>query len=163
MTSGALLLHSLWTYTMKRCLYFSLGAALLALTSLLALPALAQTDEVPSVRNFPKAALRGVLVVRAPPEISLNGKPDRLSPGARIRNLNNNYVLSGYLLGQELLVNYTRDSSGQVHEVWILSPEEAKEKRAGLSARNFSFSSESGNAAQDDGKTPYNQLPRYKQ
>ena len=74
---------------MKRCLYFSLGAALLALTSLLALPALAQTDEVPSVRNFPKAALRAVLVVRAPPEISLNGKADRLSPGARIRNLNN--------------------------------------------------------------------------
>ena len=26
--------------------------------------------------------LPGVLVVRAPPEISLNGKPDRLSPGA---------------------------------------------------------------------------------
>ena len=163
MTSGALLLHSLWIYTMKRCLYLSFGATLLALASLLALPALAQTDEVPSVRNFPKAALRAVLVVRAPPEISLNGKADRLSPGARIRNLNNNYVLSGNLLGQELLVNYTRDSSGQVHDVWILNPEEAKEKRAGLSARNFSFSSEAGGAAQDDGKTPYNQLPRYKQ
>ena len=148
---------------MKRCLYFSFGATLLALTSLLALPALSQTDEVPSVRNFPKSALRAVLVVRAPPEISLNGKADRLSPGARIRNLNNNYVLSGNLLGQELLVNYTRDSSGQVHEVWILNPEEAKEKRAGLSSRNFIFSSESGSAAQDDGKTPYNQLPRYKQ
>jgi hypothetical protein len=148
---------------MKRCLYFCLGASLLALTSLQALPALAQTDSVPSVRNFPKAALRAVLVVRAPPEISLNGKLDRLSPGARIRNLNNNHVLSGNLLGQEMLVNYTRDSSGQVHEVWILNPEEAKEKRAGLSARNFSFNSESGGAAQDDGKTPYNQLPRYKQ
>ena len=148
---------------MKRCLYFSFRATLLALASLLALPALAQTDEVPSVRNFPKAALRAVLVVRSPPEISLNGKADRLSPGARIRNINNNYVPSGNLLGQEMLVNYTRDTGGQVHEVWILSPEEAKEKRAGLSARNFSFSSESGNAAQDDGKTPYNQLPRYKQ
>ena len=163
MTSGALSLHSLWIDTMKRCLYFCLGATLLAMASFLALTARAQTDEVPSVRNFPKAALRAVLVVRAPPEISLNGKPDRLSPGARIRNLNNNYVLSGNLLGRELLVNYTRDSSGQVHEVWILNPEEAKEKRAGLSARNFSFSSESGGAAQDDGKTPYNQLPRYKQ
>jgi hypothetical protein len=148
---------------MKRCLQFSLGATVLALASLLALPALAQTDEVPGVRNFPKTALRGVLVVRAPPEISLNGKPDRLSPGARIRNINNNYVLSGSLLGQELLVNYTRDSSGQVYEVWILNPEEAKEKRAGLDTRNFSFGFESTTAPQDDGKTPYNQLPRYKQ
>ncbi|MDP1739684.1 MAG: hypothetical protein Q8M51_04265 [Polaromonas sp.] len=148
---------------MKRCLHFFLGATLLALASLLALPALAQTDDVPSVRNFPKTALRGLMVVRAPPEISINGKPDRLSPGARIRNINNNYVLSGSLLGQELLVNYTRDTGGLVYEVWILNPEEAKEKRAGLNTRNFSFSSESAAAPQDDGKTPYKQLPGYKQ
>ena len=155
---------------MKRCLTplaRTLPAALLAivltLASLLALPALAQTDEVPSVRNFPKAALRGLLVVRAPPDISMNGKADRLAPGVRIRNLNNNYVLSGTLLGQELLVNYTRDSSGLVYEVWILNPEEAREKRAGLPARSFSFITESSTGPQDDGKTPYNQLPRYKQ
>ena len=148
---------------MKRCLPIFTLTSMLALTGLLALPARAQTDDVPSVRNFPKTALRAVLVVRAPPEISLNGKADRLSPGARIRNINNNSVQSGNLLGQELLVNYTRDTGGQVHEVWILNPEEAKEKRAGLSSRNFTFSSESGVALQDDGKTPYNQLPRYKQ
>ncbi|WP_240523498.1 hypothetical protein [Polaromonas sp. AER18D-145] len=153
---------------MKRCLpSLPLPAALIAivmtLVSLFAMPALAQTDEVPSVRNFPKAALRGLLVVRAPPDISLNGKADRLSAGARIRNVNNNYVLSGALLGQELLVNYTRDSAGLVHEVWVLTAEEAREKRAGLSTRNFLFSFEGEAAPQDDGKTPYNQLPRYKQ
>ncbi|MDO9113819.1 MAG: hypothetical protein Q7U63_08480 [Polaromonas sp.] len=153
---------------MKRCLpslSLALSAALIAvlmtLVSLFAAPALAQTDEVPSVRNFPKAALRGLLVVRAPPDISLNGKADRLSPGARIRNVNNNYVLSGALLGQELLVNYTRDSAGLVHEVWVLTAEEAKEKRAGLSRRNFFFSFEGEAAPQDDGKTSYDQLPRY--
>src|SRR3990167_3401206 len=115
---------------MKRCLPSlslvlpaALIAVLLTLASLFATPALAQTDEVPSVRNFPRAALRGLLVVRAPPEISLNGKADRLSPGARIRNVNNNYVLSGALLGQELLVNYTRDSAGLVYEVWVLTAE----------------------------------------
>ncbi|MDP3825497.1 MAG: hypothetical protein Q8Q74_03005 [Polaromonas sp.] len=155
---------------MKRCLpplplALSLPATLIAvlmtLVSLFAAPALAQTDEVPSVRNFPKAALRGLLVVRAPPDISLNGKADRLSPGARIRNVNNHYVLSGALLGQELLVNYTRDSAGLVHEVWVLTAEEAKEKRAGLSRRNFFFSFEGEAAPQDDGKTSYDQLPRY--
>lgn len=155
---------------MKRCLFSSiaslpatlLGLALV-LASLLANPVMAQTDEVPAVRNFPKAAVRGVLVVRAPPDISLNGRADRLSPGARIRNINNNFVLSGALLGQELLVNYTRDSAGLVYEVWILNPEEAKEKRGVPTTRNFTFGFESSAPAQDDGKTPYDQLPRYKQ
>ncbi|MBA4328836.1 MAG: hypothetical protein C0428_11465 [Polaromonas sp.] len=131
------------------------------------MPAAAQTsgsDGSLSVRQFPKAALRGVLVVKAPPEVSLNGKPDRLSPGARIRNLNNNFVVPGALLDQELLVNYTRDSMGQIYEVWMLSAEEAKEKRAGLPPR-FSLGLDFGSSAapQDDGKTPYDQLPRYKQ
>ena len=151
---------------MKRCLkhlVLALPAALVAV--LLVLPASAQTtgsDGSLSVRQFPKAALRGVLVVKAPPEVSLNGKPDRLSAGARIRNLNNNFVVPGALIGQELLVNYTRDSMGQMYEIWMLSAEEAKEKRAGL-PRSFSFGFESSAAPQDDGKTPFDQLPRYKQ
>ena len=156
---------------MKRCLrYLTLAlpaavlAGLMTLAGLLASPALAQTDDTPAgVRNFPKTALRGLLVVRAPPEISLNGKTDRLAPGARIRHVNNQFVLSGALVGQELLVNYTRDSAGLVHEVWVLSAEEAREKRAGLSTRNFSFGFESDAPPRDDGKTPYEQLPRYQQ
>ncbi|MDP1566557.1 MAG: hypothetical protein Q8L91_09915 [Polaromonas sp.] len=150
---------------MKRCLkhlFLALPAALL-----LALPVTAQTagsDGSLSVRQFPKAALRGVLVVKVPPEVSLNGKPDRLSPGARIRNLNNNFVVPGALIDQELLVNYTRDSMGQIYEVWMLSAEEAKEKRAGLPSRfSFGFGFGSSAAPQDDGKTPYDQLPRYTQ
>ncbi len=150
---------------MKRCtqeLLKALPAVLLAF--LTAVPATAQTETPPqeNVRTFPKAALRGMLVVRTPPEISMNGKPDRLSPGARIRNLNNNFVMSGVLVGQELPVNYTRDSAGLVYEVWILNAAEVKEKREGMPARNFSFGFESAPAAQDDGKTPYDQLPRYK-
>lgn len=155
---------------MKRCLFFSSSGLpaimlglVLTLAGLLANPVAAQTDEVPAVRNFPKAAVRGVMVVRASPDISLNGKADRLSPGARIRNINNNYVLPGALLGQELLVNYTRDSAGLVYEVWILNPEEAKEKRGVPTTRNFTFGFESSAPPQDDGKTPYDQLPRYKQ
>jgi hypothetical protein len=148
---------------MNRCLtIFCL--ALAAGAGPLALPAAAQTDgDTPHVRRFPQAALRGLLVVQAPPDISLNGKVDRLSPGSRIRNAHNHYVLSGALVGQELLVNYTRDSAGLVHEVWILNAEEAKEKRAGMQTRNFKFGFESSTAPQDDGNTAYDQLPRYKQ
>jgi len=150
---------------MKRCLENLAPALLLALLVAGGLPAAAQSstsDGSLSMRQFPKAALRGQIVVKNPPEISLNGKPDRLAAGARIRNINNNYVTSSALVGQELLVNYTRDTMGQVYEVWVLTAEEAKEKRAGL-PRAFSFGFESSAAPQDDGKTPYNQLPRYKQ
>ncbi len=148
---------------MKRCLKYLFLTFPLAL--LLALPVAAQTtggDGSLSVRQFPKAALRGALVIKAPPEVSLNGKPDRLAPGARIRNLNNNFVVPASLVGEELLVNYTRDSMGQIYEVWMLTAEEAKEKRAGM-PRAFSFGFESSADPQDDGKTPYHQLPRYKQ
>jgi hypothetical protein len=151
---------------MKRCLKHlapSLPAVLAALLISVGLPAAAQpadsSDHV-SVRQFPKSALRGLLKVQVPPEISLNGKPDRLAPGARIRNVGNTFMTPSALAGQELLVNYTRDNIGQVHEVWVLSAEEAREKREGLSARNFSFGFESSRPAQDDGRTPYHQLPR---
>ncbi len=78
-----------------------------------------------SVRQFPKNALRGILVVVGAPSITLDGKPDRLSPGARIRDMKNMLVMNGTLIGKTLVVNYTREAAGMVHEVWILTPAEA--------------------------------------
>lgn len=75
-------------------------------------------------RTAPKDVVLARLVVTAPPEISLDGKPDRLSPGSRIRDLNNMLVLSGGLVGKTLPVVFRRDAAGLVHEVWILTPEE---------------------------------------
>jgi hypothetical protein len=97
---------------MTRC------ALALVLALVAAMPAHAQ-------RAFERNALRGELVVTAPPEAKLNGQPVRLSPGSRIRNPLNQIQLSGTVLGQKLLVNYTLDGFGQVHDVWILSAEEA--------------------------------------
>jgi hypothetical protein len=88
------------------------------LACLAALPAQAQ-------RLFERNALRGELVITAPPEARLNGQAVRLSPGARIRGVQNMIQLSGSLIDQKLLVNYTLDGFGQVHEVWVLSPAEA--------------------------------------
>jgi hypothetical protein len=62
--------------------------------------------------------------VTRPPEITLDGKPDRLSPGSRIRDLNNMLVLSAGIIGKTLPVVYKRDAAGLVHEVWILTAEE---------------------------------------
>ena len=115
---------------------------LATLITLSAMPANAQTapDFTPVVRPFPAAALRGELVVTAPPSITLDGKAERLSPGARIRDANNMLVMSGALVNQKLVVNYLRESAGQVHQVWILNSEEIRQKRPNSKASWFSFS-----------------------
>jgi hypothetical protein len=97
---------------MLRCVF--LAAALTTLTT----SAAAQ-------RLFPADALRGEFVVVQPPEVQVNGKPARLSPGARIRNEQNMVQLSGTLVGQKRVVHYTVDPLGQLRDVWLLTAAEA--------------------------------------
>jgi hypothetical protein len=75
-------------------------------------------------REAPKDVVLGKMEVTAPPQITMDGKPDRLSPGSRIRDLNNMIVLSGGLAGKTLPVVYRRDAAGLVHEAWILTDAE---------------------------------------
>lgn len=100
---------------MKRCFQF-----LLVCLALFAGAAFAQGI----VRSAPKDVVLARMAVVAPPEITLDGKPDRLSPGSRIRDLNNMLVLSGSLAGKTLPVVYRRDAAGLVHEVWQLTDDE---------------------------------------
>lgn len=93
---------------------------LLAASALLAGLAVAQGIR----REAPKDVVLGQLVVTAPPQVTMDGKPDRLSPGSRIRDLNNMLVLSGSIVGKQLPVVYRRDGAGLVHEVWILTEAE---------------------------------------
>ena len=116
--------------TMNRCIPSAPTSRRLALATLL-LASLAGTASAQQVRDFPPNALRGKLVVTAPPQVMLDGKADQLSPGARIRNPHNMFVMSGSLVGQNLAVNYVRESSGLIHEVWLLTPAEAALKRPG--------------------------------
>ena len=98
-------------------------AALALLTgTLTSLPPPATAQGI--VREAPKDVRPGRLVVTAAPQITLDGKPDRLSPGARIRDLNNMLVLSAGITGQDIPVVYRRDAAGLVHEVWVLTPDE---------------------------------------
>ncbi len=131
---------------MNRCTNRLLCALALATATALStfapLPAHAQsTGFTPGVRNFPAAALRGEMVVLAPPGITMDGKADQLSPGARIRDTNNMLVLSGALVNQTLSVNYLRENMGLVHEVWILNSEEIKQKRPNSKRSWFSWGS----------------------
>ncbi|MDE1949411.1 MAG: hypothetical protein KGL43_10265 [Burkholderiales bacterium] len=110
----------------------------LLLAALACLPASAQ-----STRHFPTNTLRGEIVVgSAPPVIALNGRPSQFAPAARIYDQNNQLHLSGYYVGQKLIVNYTHDLLGQPLMVWILTPDERANRpwpRSDAEARSWSF------------------------
>lgn len=77
------------------------------------------------VREAPRDVKPAIIAVSAtPPIITVDGKDDRLSPGARIRDLNNMLVLSGTVAGKTLYTVYRRDGAGLVSEVWLLTADE---------------------------------------
>jgi len=100
--------------------------ALLAAFFALAAPlAQAQQAELPRSPPIAAHAQRGVLRVVQPPQALLNGQPVLLAPGARIRDRSNLLVVTGALLNQDVLVRYTVDTLGLVHEIWVLTDAEA--------------------------------------
>ena len=115
-------------------------------------------------RQFPPNAQRGVFKVVQGADVMIDGKPERLSPGARIRGPQNTLVMTGAIIGQELVVNFVRDTYGNLHQVWLLTALEAKQKvKRATPENNIFFSSDGDKAKVDDGKTPFNQLPKFKQ
>jgi hypothetical protein len=113
---------------MFRCDLPSARRTVLSLIGLV-LAALAATAsaQVPQ-RNFPPHALRGEIAFGQPPEITVNGVPARLAPGARVRGQNNMLQMSAALAGGKAVVNYTIDNGGQVFLVWILNDAEIANK-----------------------------------
>ena len=91
-----------------------------------------QNESIMGGRVFPVGTLRGKFMVTNAPDVELDGKPDRLGAGARIRSDQNMLVMPGAIIGQKYLVNYTRDSAGLLREVWILTPTEATASRESL-------------------------------
>lgn len=120
---------------MNRCIPALLLATGVLLTGL---PAQAQSLK----RPFPPDALRGKLTMTQPPYARMDDREMRLSPGARIMSDNNTVVRPASLVGKEVVVNYKVDGRGQIQMAWILTPEEAKEKRRTLGVeRNYTFES----------------------
>jgi hypothetical protein len=152
--------------TMNRCPRIKTSShvlwALLALTGLAWSLTVSAQQPPPGVRQFPAAAKRATLTVQSPPDVLLNGAPERLAPGARIRSTTNTLLLSASLLGQTYIVNFVREPQGLIKEVWLLNELEVAEKRSGMEpVVNFSFGSMGDKPRTDDGKTPFNQLPRF--
>ena len=113
-------------------------AALLAALSLLAPLSAAHGQTPPAVyaqatpagmRNFPDNAQRGLMQVAPLPELTINGKRLRTTPGFRLFDTQNRLVFAHTLQGQTLTVNYVIEpSTGWLHQVWLLTPEEAQLK-----------------------------------
>ena len=97
--------------------------SLVALAAALPLAAQAQMQ-----RPFPRDTLRGEIEFVAPPDLRLNGKPARLSPGARVRGENNLLVMGPQFTGRKAVVHYTVESTGLVNNVWFLTTAELAKK-----------------------------------
>jgi hypothetical protein len=90
-----------------------------------ALAATAVSAQVSSIRSAPKDVKPAIIAVSAtPPIIAVDGKADRFSPGARIKDRDERLVLTGTLAGRSVYTVYRRDAAGLVHEVWLLNEEE---------------------------------------
>ncbi len=104
---------------------FALAVAGCSTSTTSGAPANTTAPQAPyNYRSLPQKSLRGELVVVVAPEVRINGKPSRLSAGSRVRNESNMIVMATTLTNQRLVVNYTQDLTGQVQDVWILSPGE---------------------------------------
>ena len=76
------------------------------------------------LRTIPQDAKRAK---RSPVQervVEINGKREMLAPGVRIRDAQNRIIVPNALPANSL-VKYRRDPNGAVHEVWILTPQEA--------------------------------------
>ena len=121
---------------MNRCLKPIAASRSLAFSAALAVASLLfpASGHAQMQRLFPAKVERGAITFTAPPQVTLNGKTERLGPGVRVRDAHNRIALSGRLRGQSFDVNYLRDAAGAVREVWILTPAEAaRDPRAAAS------------------------------
>ena len=75
-------------------------------------------------RPIPDDAVKAKAAFVQPGLVQVKGTALRLSPGAQIRDTSNRIVLPSHISG-EYTVRMLLDKGGQVHRVWILTPEEA--------------------------------------
>ena len=75
-------------------------------------------------RPIPDDAARVKMTFSSASVVQVKDATLQLSPGAQIRDTHNRIVLPSHVSG-EYVVRMLVDRNGQVHRVWILSPEEA--------------------------------------
>ena len=76
------------------------------------------------LRSIPEDAKRGVMRHVEGMAVEIDGKAQRLAPGARVRN-ESNLIVVPMAIPPGTPVKYRLDGEGMVREVWFLTPKEA--------------------------------------
>jgi len=79
------------------------------------------------LRTIPSDAKRAKMSPVQERIVQLDGKREMLAPGVRIRDAQNRIIVPNALPANSL-VKYRRDPNGAIHEVWILTPQEAAQR-----------------------------------
>ena len=90
--------------------------------------ALVSVSALAQLRTIPPEAKPAEMRHLGQNMVDVNGKPAQLSAGAQIRD-DSNRIIVPMALPAGAKVRYTLDAAGYVHRVWILTPQEAAEKR----------------------------------
>lgn len=77
-----------------------------------------------AARVFPADALRGTMHFIDNLRVTIDGESARMGPGVQLRDQRNMLIVKRSLRGQTHLVNYRRDASGSIYQVWILTDRE---------------------------------------
>ena len=80
-------------------------------------------------RNIPEQAKGGAITHLQDMIVAINGVAVRLAPGVQIRD-QNNLLIVPTALPPGSQVKYVLDQDGMVRQVWILTPEEARQPAA---------------------------------
>jgi hypothetical protein len=76
-----------------------------------------------STNRLPDGSMIGTMTTQQLPLVQIDGREQRLAPGARIVGANNTSITPNQVPANSK-VRYRVDSSGQVTHVWILPPDQ---------------------------------------
>ena len=99
------------------------------LRAAISLLCLVTANALAQARNIPEQAKAGAITHLQDMIVSINGVAVRLAPGVQIRDQNNLLIVpTAVPPGSQ--VKYLFDRDGMVRQVWILTPEEARQPAA---------------------------------
>jgi hypothetical protein len=85
------------------------------------------TSAYAQLRSIPDEAKRGEIRHLQDMVVAIDGVPQRLAPGAQIRDASNRLVVpAAVAAGTE--VKYVLNDEGLVRQIWVLSPAEAAKR-----------------------------------
>ena len=85
------------------------------------------TSAYAQLRSIPDEAKRGEIRHLQDMVVAIDGVPQRLAPGAQIRDAANRIVVPA-AVGAGTEVKYVLNDEGLVRQIWILSPAEASKR-----------------------------------